>query len=124
MPAPTKPRIPAAAQKAVDTIIERRLSLLWKHNGLTRVLHDIGTREQVLVLLYDENAQSAEKLQTAIEYKNGTNFRKILARLHSARLIEHAADGTCTISPSGLIEAENIIHDLADKPAAKKKARR
>jgi hypothetical protein len=112
------------AQKAVDTIIERHLSLLWKHNGLTRVLHNIGTREQVLVLLYDESGQTAERLQTAIEYKNGTNFRKILARLHSARLIEHAPDGTCTISPSGLIEAEGIIRGVTDKLAAKNKSRR
>jgi hypothetical protein len=39
--------------------------------------HAKSTREQALVLLYDENGQSAERLQIAIGYKNGTNFRKI-----------------------------------------------
>jgi hypothetical protein len=82
------------------------------------------TRLKLIRLRHDENGQSAERLQIAIEYKNGTNFRKILAPLHSARLIEHAPDGTCTISPSGLIEAEGIIRSLTDKPAAKKKTRR
>jgi hypothetical protein len=108
-------------QKAVDTIIERRLSLLWKHNGVTRVLQDIGTREQVSVLLYDENGQSEEKLRSAIEYKNSSDFRKILRQLHGARLIEYAADGTCTISPPGIVETETIIRDIKDKPPPKKK---
>jgi hypothetical protein len=102
----------AETQKAVDTIIERRLSVLWKHNGLTRVLSDIGTREQVLVLLYDENGQSIDKLRSAVEYSNVTNFRKIVRRLHSARLLEHAADGTCTISPKGIGAAEEIIREI------------
>jgi hypothetical protein len=109
------------AQKAVDSIIERRLSMLWKHNGLTRVLHNIGTREQVLVLLYDENGQSAEKLRQATEYRHVTNFRQILRRLHRARWIEHAADGTCTISPTGIIEAEKIIRQADAKPAERRR---
>jgi hypothetical protein len=107
----------ADAQAAVDTVIERRLSLLWKHDGITRVLHDIETREQILVLLYDENGQAVEKLQAATEYKNVTNFRKILKRLHSARLIEHSANGTCTISPAGIIEAEEIIRKAGVNPS-------
>ena len=99
-------------QKAVDTIIERCLSVLWKRNGLTRVLSKTGTREQILVLLYDENDQSREKLQNAIEYKNITNFRKVLRRLHTARLIEFADDETCAISPKGIVEAEEIIRNI------------
>lgn len=116
-------------QRLVDALIERRLSLLWKHNGLTRVLRDIGTREQVLVLLYDENIQSADRLRAAIEYRNSSDFRSILRKLHSERLIEYAADGTCTISPTGIIEAETVIREIDDKSTAptsvrKKKSRR
>jgi hypothetical protein len=103
------------AQKAVDSIIERRLSVLWKHNGLTRVLSKIETREQILVLLYDENDQSMDKLQSAIEYKNITNFRKVLKRLHDARLIEFACNEICTISPKGIIAAEEIVRKIDAK---------
>jgi hypothetical protein len=103
------------AQRAVDAIIERRLSLLWKHNGLTRVLSKVGTREQILVLLYDESGQSMDRLRNAIEYKNVTDFRAILRRLHTARLIEFAADQTCTISPKGIIAAEEIIRKIDAK---------
>jgi hypothetical protein len=102
-------------QMVVDTIIERRLSVLWKRNGLTRVLPKLETREQILVLLYDENDQSMGKLQNAIEYKNITNFRKILKRLHDARLIEFAGDETCTISPKGIVAAEEIIRNIDTK---------
>jgi hypothetical protein len=110
----------ADTQQAVDSIIERRLSLLWKHDGVTRVLHSIGTREQVLVLLYDENSQDAEKLRSAIEYKNASDFRKILRKLHAERLIEFSANATCTISPIGIIEAERIIRHVENEPAPKK----
>jgi|ERR1700722_12073501 len=102
----------AETQKAVDAIIERRLSVLWKHEGLTRVLTNVGTREQVLILLYDENGQPIERLQNAVEYVNGTNFRKIVKRLHSARFLEFASDGVCMISPKGISEAEGIIREI------------
>jgi hypothetical protein len=103
----------ADAQKAVDSIIERRLSVLWKHKGLTRVVHSgIDAREQVLVLLYDKNEQHEEDLRAAIEYKNKTNFRKILGRLHKKRLIELAVDGICTLTTPGIIEAEDVLRNL------------
>lgn len=105
---------PAETQKLVDTIIERRLSVLWKHGDLTRVLSKVGAREQVLILLYDEDKQSEEKLRKAIEYKNETNFRKILARLHSKRRIEFRTDGICMILPPGVFEAEEILRNLKD----------
>ena len=106
---------PADTQKLVDTVIERRLSVLWKHGDLTRVLSKIEAREQVLVLLYDENNQSVEKLQAAIEYKNSTNFRKLLGRLHDKRMIELRADGVCMILPPGIIAAEEILRGLKDE---------
>jgi hypothetical protein len=100
---------PADTQKAVDTIIERRLSVLWKHNGLTRVLPAISARSQVLVLLYDENSQSAERLQAAVEYRNVTLFKSILKELHRKRFIEYDADNMCTLTTKGITEAEKIL---------------
>jgi hypothetical protein len=107
----------ADAQKAVDAIIERRLAVLWKHNGLTRVLTNIPAREQILVLLFDESGQNIQKLKDAIEYKNVTDFRKLLRRLHDARLIEFSKDEVCTISPKGVIAAEEIIRQIGHAAA-------
>jgi hypothetical protein len=43
---------PAAAQKLIDAIVERHVGLLWKKDGIIRVLENkMPTREQVLVLL-------------------------------------------------------------------------
>jgi hypothetical protein len=109
----------ADAQKAVDTIIERRLSVLWKHKGLTRVLAKIKAPAQVLVLLYDEDNQSEAKLRNAVEYKNASNFRMLLKGLHKNRLIEYGSDGNCMILPPGIIEAERIIREIDDKPSKK-----
>lgn len=105
---------PAETQELVDTIIERRLSVLWKHGDLTRVLKKMESRDQVLVLLYDKDHQHEDDLLESIEYKNVTNFRKILGRLHSKRLIEYSANGVCSILPPGTIEAEEILRKLKD----------
>jgi len=54
-------------------------------------------REQVLVLLYDENVQHEEALRQAVEYKNVTNFRTVLRQLHGMRLIEFRADRNASL---------------------------
>jgi hypothetical protein len=96
-------------QSLLDAIVERRMELLWKHDGATRVLDSsLDARDQVLVLLYDSSPLQDEELRAIIEYKNTTNFKKILSRLHAKRLIEYRADGKCLILPPGVEEAEEI----------------
>jgi len=103
----------AETQEAVDDIVERRLSVLWKHGDITRILDtSLDAREQVLVLLYDTSPQAEMALRETIEYANAARFRTILKKLHTARLIHYQTDGTCLITPKGLIEAEQIIRDL------------
>jgi hypothetical protein len=100
---------PEETQASIDAIVERRLSVLWKHDGIARVLASgLTTREQVLILLYDESPQTEEKLQQSVEYKNTSNFRKILRRLHKERLVEFQVGGQTQISPKGLLSAEEI----------------
>lgn len=101
---------PEVVQAELSKIVERRLSVLWKHKDITRVLSGgIATREQVLVLLYDESPKSSARLQADTEYKNASNFRKILSRLHSQRVIEFDNERNCTITPKGLLEAEAVL---------------
>lgn len=105
---------PAETQRLVDGVVERRLIVLWKHDGLTRVLEDkLDAKDKVLVLLYDTNAQGAEELRATIEYKNATKFKSLLKALHRKRLIEYRVDQICLITPKGVIAAEALLRELS-----------
>jgi len=100
-------------QKMIDEIVARRLSVLWKHNDVTRVLaNHLQARDQVLILLYDTNSQAEETLRASVEYKNETNFRKILGRLHRERLIEFTKGKPIHISAKGVRRTEEILLQL------------
>lgn len=99
-------------QKFVDKIVERNIDLLWKEDGVKRILDtNLVSRDKVLVLLYDDSPKKDSELRSIIEYKNRTNFEGILENLHSKRLIEYKSSGECRISPKGVEEAEDIIEE-------------
>ncbi len=95
----------------ISSIVERQIDLIWKKDDVVRILNtNIPKRQQVLVLLYDENTQSEEELRKAIEYSNPTNFRKVLKGFHKERFLEYESKHKiCTITPKGLCAAEKII---------------
>lgn len=104
-------------QRLVDNIVERKVGLIWKTSEFTRILYpDMNTRDKVLVLLYDESPRSVEELQGVVEYKNKSDFTKLLRRLHKDALIHFGEDKHCTISPTGIIKAEQIILNTEDTP--------
>jgi hypothetical protein len=95
-------------QILVDNIVERKLDIIWKHNGTSRILYNkLVAREQILILLYETSPLSVNSLINSIEYKNKSTFEKILKKMHIERLIEHKNE--CTLSPKGTLEAELII---------------
>lgn len=101
---------PAETQAAIESIVERRLSMLWKHEGVVRILEtNLSARDQTLILLFDKSPQTEVDLQNSIEYKNLSNYRKILQRLHKDRLIEHQPNGLSVITSKGIISAENVM---------------
>jgi hypothetical protein len=101
------------AQDVVERVIERRLSTLWKHEGLTRVLNSsMPAKNQIVILLYDDNGLSEDRLREIIEYKNKTKFRALLRILHRQRLIEFRPDGKCLITPKGVLRAEDLLREL------------
>jgi hypothetical protein len=101
---------PAATQKMLSQIVERRLDLLWRDGSMTRVLDtSLKTPEQVLVLLYDKSPRMAEELREIVEYSNSTRFKTILGALHKKRLIEYRKSGECVLTPKGTIAAEEIV---------------
>ncbi|MCP4262594.1 MAG: hypothetical protein GY774_34590 [Planctomycetes bacterium] len=100
----------------ISSIVERQIDLIWKQDGVVRILDTrIPKKQQVLVLLYDEKKQSENKLRETIEYSNPSNFRKVLKGFHKKRFLEYdAARNICTITPKGLSEAEKIIKKYQD----------
>lgn len=98
-------------QVIVSDIVETNTSILWKENGITRVLNsNLSARQQILILLYDNSPRQEEDLLSIIEYSHKGKFRQILCQLHKSRFIEYGNDGSCKISPKGRQEAEEIIN--------------
>ena len=65
-------------------------------------------KDKVLCLLYIKDGQSASELQSNIEYKNTSNFRRILNALHNEKLIEFSNE-KCMLSPIGIQKVEMLL---------------
>ncbi len=97
-------------KKLIEEIVERRVEILWKEADFTRILNTrMYAKEKVLVLLFDKSPRKVGELQGIIEYKNDSDFADIIQNHHKNRLLEHRSNGDCYISPTGIIEAENIL---------------
>jgi len=80
------------AQGWVDSIVERKIPLVWECEGIKRVLDPkMKYADQVLVLLYSSVQWVAEdKLREWIGDNNKTRFRdRYLVPLHDERLLEY-----------------------------------
>ena len=97
-------------QKLVDKIVKRQIELIWESKNKTkRILNPkMQASKQILVFLLDKSPLSEKKLIKMVEYKNATNFTKLLKYLHSKRLIEYCSDD-CEITDLGIAEAEKIL---------------
>ncbi len=97
-------------QDLLDAIIERHCPLIWKESGIVAFLRPkMKAKDQILVLLYDCSPIRDTELQRIIEYKNTSEFKKMLKGLHKAKNIYYHADGNCQIIPPGLHVAEALI---------------
>ncbi len=78
------------AQEIVDKLAERRIPLIWEDGDIKRVLDaKMAIKDQILLLLASSNhGISIDDLLRWTEYKNKSNFMRILSRLHISRLIE------------------------------------
>jgi hypothetical protein len=95
----------ADSHAVVEAVTARTFHMVWSNGDVRRVLEPAKTSSQkALILLYAESKPvSVSQLQTWVEYKNTTDFkRKILRDLHKRALIhfdERAA--TAQILPTG-----------------------
>lgn len=95
----------------IDDIIAKEDVLFWDVGGVIRLLDNkLNAAEKVLCLLYYSDKQQDASLQKAVEYKNSTEFRRLLKTLHGKRQIEYC-NGLCSLSPLGIKVAEKIISE-------------
>lgn len=96
-------------EATIDSIMCRETSVIWDTGSALRILDTKMTaKDKVLCLLYIKDGQSASELQSNIEYKNTSNFRRILNALHNEKLIEFSNE-KCMLSPIGIQKVEMLL---------------
>lgn len=99
----------------VEAVTARTFHMVWATGDVRRVLEPAKTAGQkVLILLYAESKPvPVVQLQTWVEYKNGTDFkRKVLKDLHKKALIHFdARQALAQILPPGqnLVEKSGLL---------------
>lgn len=99
------------AQKIADSLVDRRISLVWQSGDIRRVLQPTLTfRKQVLLLSSLSETVTKDDLIRWIEPSNRTYFSRLLSEMHYERLIDLSSDETTiTILPPGTAIVEEII---------------
>lgn len=100
------------ASEVVDALVDRTVPVIWEVDGLRRVL-DTGRSltEQTLLLLYADPGPINEKdLAAYLEQDRLPNYRRVLERLHKARMVEwNKATGMVTLGPPGRRDVESRL---------------
>lgn len=95
----------------IEAVTARTFHMVWANGDIRRVLEPAKTAgERVLILLYAEGKPvPIAQLQTWVEYKNGTDFRrKVLKDLHKKALIHFdEVNALAQILPTGQTHVES-----------------
>jgi hypothetical protein len=108
------------AQQLVDSLVERRIPLIWEGDKVRRVLDvTMSLREQVLVLVATSiGTVAAADLFEWTGYDNRSYFSKLLRQMHGQRCVELSKDQQqLLILPPGAKEAGQIIRERSREPA-------
>lgn len=101
---------PDEAHELTSAILERQVDLIWDDGETFMVLNaKLKANQKVLLALYKKDRQEIEALRTLINYKNKSDFKKLLAKLKASNLIDITSKSICKISPLGIKEAEQLI---------------
>lgn len=96
-------------EEIINGIMCKETSIIWDIGNDLRVLDTkMKNVNKILCLLYFKDGQSELSLQKSTEYKNSSDFRKILKKLHTEKLIEYTSD-KCLLSPIGSEKAEALL---------------
>lgn len=105
------------AQGIVDRITERKIEIVWAKDRIKRILNPkIPKKHQVLILLQSEASMEVDVtvLQQWIEYKNRSDYLKMIRALHKAKLVEFTKDQRVILLPTGSKLASELLSKIND----------
>lgn len=105
----------AEAQLAVDSLVERRIPVVWTDGDVRRVLHtDLKLKDQIMLLVGSASASpNVDDIFGWTEYVNRSHFNKTIRALHSSRFIEFKQTTGCvTLLPPGAEYVMELILKL------------
>lgn len=100
------------ATQIVDALVDRTMPVIWEVDGVKRVLDTgLSLADQTSLLLYADPSPISEKdLATCLEQDRLANYRRVLDRLHKARMVEwNKPTGMVTLSPLGRKDVEGRL---------------
>lgn len=98
------------ALSLIEAIVSREVDLIWDDGESFLILDTkLNYKQKVLLTLYKKGKVSIDELQNLLEYKNKSNFKKLLKDLKSRQKIDIIEESICKISPLGVVSAESII---------------
>lgn len=93
----------------VNSIMTKESTIIWDNGKILRVLDTkMASKDKIICLLYMKEKMTDLEIQKSIEYKNWSDFKKILKSLHKSKLIEYDSPN-CILSPLGVEFAEKIL---------------
>lgn len=105
----------AEAQLAVDSLVERRMPVVWTDGDVRRVLRtDLKLKDQIMLLVGSASTSpNVDNIFGWTEYANRSHFNKTIKTLHSSRFIEISnTTGYVTLLPPGADYVTKLIQDL------------
>lgn len=103
------------AQKLVDSLVERRLLVIWKSGDIKRVLKtDLSLKDQIILLLHSSTSKvTLDQLFSWIEPHNRSYFNKVIEQLHTQRFLEYYRNTSeVEILPPGTEYITKLLKEL------------
>jgi hypothetical protein len=96
-------------EAVINAIMSKETSIVWDVGNCLRILDTkMCSKNKVLCLLYIRDGQTDTELRNSIEYKNVSDFKKLLKSLHKNKFIEYS-NSKCLISPVGIDVVEKLL---------------
>ena len=100
------------ATSIVDSLVERVTPMIWEIGDVKRILSpEMSLADSTLVLLHSSTTELTDKtLAGYLEQNSLSNYRRVLRRLHAARLVEYQEGaGLVFLSPLGVKDLEDRV---------------
>ncbi|MCW6007780.1 hypothetical protein K1W54_25000 [Micromonospora sp. CPCC 205371] len=100
------------ATAIVDALVERTVPLIWQVDEARRILDPgMSLEAGTLLLLHSSTTPLTDRaLAKDLEQDRLGNYKRVLRRLHAARMVEYnEATGVVTLSPVGIRRVEETI---------------